>query len=56
MWFLRLRHFGRFLNELAAHCWENEVLWPLPVMFVLFLAAAFVLVSAAMAPYIYTFF
>lgn len=53
---LMIKHIGRQLYEIASYCWENEVIWPIPLIAILFLAAMAAVGSQAVAPYIYALF
>ena len=53
---LLLKHIARLGYELLFYCWENEIVWPIPLMALLFLAAITAVGSQAVAPYIYTLF
>jgi hypothetical protein len=53
---LLLKHIARQAREIVSFCWENEVVWPIPLLGLLFLAAATAVGSQAVAPYIYALF
>jgi hypothetical protein len=53
---LFIKHLGRQAAEILTYCWENEVVWPIPLVTLLFLAALTAVGSQAVAPYIYALF
>ena len=53
---LMLKHLARQAYEILLYCWENDVVWPIPLVSLLFLAALTAVGSQAVAPYIYALF
>lgn len=53
---LMIKHAARQAFELLSYCWENEVIWPIPLVALLFFAAVTAVGSQAVAPYIYALF
>lgn len=53
---LMIKHVARQAYEILSYCWENEVVWPIPLLGVLFLAVLTAVGSQAVAPYIYALF
>lgn len=53
---LMLKHMLRQAREIVSFCWEHEVIWPIPLIGLLFIAAATAVGSQAVAPFIYALF
>lgn len=53
---LLLKSIIREIKELLLYCWYHEVLWPIPLFFLLCLAGILATVGQVAAPYIYTLF
>ena len=53
---LALKNLARFLGDMVAYSWVNEVWWPLPMLLLLVGIGFVALTTQVATPYLYTLF
>jgi hypothetical protein len=53
---MRIRHFVRLMSDLMAYSIVNRVIWLIPLLLILVVAALLVTASNVAAPFVYTIF